>query len=184
MKWNDYKELVNICSDSELRPECGIRDNYKILHAENDEWMMEKILSSGKYSRHSLENDEVFEQCSRMSTGYIERLKNSFSKHNFEYNPGTVIVDVWDDLTNLFTVSHSSEELEKHISYQKKFSSGIVLHPDNIRKIEDKKPLRAMSEVLVDIVENIFVYNNVSFCLPSSFIYHLGKGGQNFSKIV
>jgi len=183
MKWSEFVKIGESTLDELLTEKLGIYDNFPILwRADSEESLINELLASGRYQRHTYENDHdsLNPAGERNPWSKLPNWKSRYQRR-LAYVPGAVIIN---QNGGAHTATSRDCESEGVLAFQRtRFNYGLMLHPYQIKKA-DTTELRTLFNVTRDICESIFIPENLPFCLPKVFFYKQGLNPQDYSTIV
>lgn len=181
MKWQEYEQMMKDCPDEQLFEQCCLSSNFPIIWSKLPlEDAVSCLLSTGRYQRHSFENEvdkNIINRSRLLSAADIEMSKKACNKQ-IAYVPGAIVLAQRKEAD----LTHGGKEIW---GFQKShYSAGFMLNLNQIKEVEGVRGFRVMARVIEDIVETVLVPNEAPFCLPKVFHYKKGVERQDYSTIV
>lgn len=175
MKWNDYLKLIKSCPDDELFENARLFDNFVINNSGDSSKLMTALIETENYIPLKADNDSFFQ---KRFKGRSVIVPNCFA-----YKPGTITLSIKNGSQVILTSDNEGTVLQ-HQGQQRKYTTSLFLHTDQIKRMHGIHPFRVMATVLEEIVEKVLIPMQVGFSLPRVFTFVRESPKQDYSTIV
>lgn len=168
MRLEEYLERLQTCPDEQLKDELGVYDNWPIF-------LREKFTSVVGHLKRS--DTYALRRVTRGHDGIIL----------FDYVPGTVEVQVFNYVPPSITTGCGMSDWDKHKKREsekqlREYTTTLMLHPYQKRKMEGVHSSRALAEVIENIGKFV-IENSIPACMPNSIGWKHRWDGD-YSRIV